>query len=102
MIYDWFCFECNKGFDSKQHLERHLMSKDKRTWNLSCTTCKYRTYDKTRLKRHIKQMHDKHDRHKRFCCELCNFCTNHSMTLKEHTESTHVDKNIKKVYFFQA
>merc|ERR1719189_1090969 len=96
MIYDWFCFECNKDFSSKQNFARHVRNKDKRNWNLSCTTCKYRTHDKTRLKIHIERMHNKLDWPKRFRCQLCNFCTNHSMTLKEHTESTHVGEISKR------
>jgi len=86
MVFDWFCYDCNKGFHRKRELELHIKSKDEKYWNLTCNVCEYRTFHYRYLHNHMIRNHGKMKQ-----CRHCTFTTSNAVTFKNHNQLMHIE-----------
>jgi len=91
MVYNWFCYECNKGFYRKTELELHIKSKDEKYWNFKCNKCNYRTFHYRYLYNHMIRHHGKMKQ-----CRHCTFTTSNTVTLKTHKQLMHKESTSNK------
>ena len=92
------CTQCSKLLSSERTLNAHVRQvHQKHTHNQFCPHCKFSTYEKYRLDKHIEQ----HNEVKKFQCELCDYLAVNKKAVEDHVRSKH-SKGKKRKYDFWA
>ena len=82
----YVCIECNRSFQRKDKLTRHVQCVHEKLKPHPCTLCEQSFSRKDKLKRHFSSIHMKE---KPFLCNHCNFATNRKDRIKTHVTSVH-------------
>ena len=81
------CDECDKTFALESNLHSHKLY-HKRTLDISCNMCGYKTFNQQSLKQHM----TKHSDERLFKCNLCSFKGKTIKDLRRHTMYVHDKK----------
>ena len=83
---------------SERTLNAHVRQvHQKHTHNQFCPHCKFSTYEKYRLDKHIEQ----HNKVKDFRCDLCDYLAVNKKAVEDHVRSKH-SKGKKRKYEFSC
>jgi DNA-directed RNA polymerase subunit RPC12/RpoP len=82
----YICPECNRSFQRKDKLTRHVQCVHEKLKPHACTLCEQIFSRKDKLKRHFSSIHMKE---KPFLCNHCSFATNRKDRIKTHVMSVH-------------
>lgn len=92
-IGNFNCKECDKEFQRKYHLKRHIATVHEKKKPYICPQCNKCFGQKTVLNKHIKSVHQGT---KKFKCKLCEFTSSEFSHLKEHISIVHEKKTPHK------
>lgn len=79
------CQQCDKTFNSKSNLERHVKVMHLKEGKLMCKLCPFSSYYSNTLKDHIERVH-KGKKKTNFTCQHCNKTFGRKMTYQEHMD----------------
>ena len=82
----YVCFECNKSFQRKDKLTRHVNCVHEKLKPFPCNLCDQFFSRKDKLKRHFSTIHMKE---RPFICNHCSFQCNRRDRIKQHVTAVH-------------
>ena len=92
-IGNFNCKMCDKEFQRKYHLKRHIATVHEKKKPYVCPQCNNFFGQQSVLNKHIISVHE---RTKRFKCELCEFTSSDFSHLKQHVSIVHEKKTPHK------
>ena len=86
VLQNFICDKCQKHFNKRHRLKRHIKEVHLRIRNFECEQCKRTFNNKAHLKTHVELVHEKL---KKFRCEECGWLFGKKVNLKTHIEVVH-------------